>query len=229
VRADLNSAENRVVNVRKYFNFLLNKPLDREIEVSYTFADAPALDTATNLASREELKMIETARDINALSIRQGRLARLPKVNAFLDLGSQAQNWKYNDQSRYYLVGVQLSLPLFQGFRNNISIRQSTLELRKTELSQTRTTEQLQLAVDVARNDLQTTVQNYSAAREQLKSAQSYFNLVEKGYQEGVNTLIEFLDARNQLTASQLQQNLRLFEMLTAEARLERETASYTF
>jgi len=229
VRADLNSAENRVVNARKYFNFLLNKPLDREIEVSYTFADAPALDTATNLASREELKMIETARDINALSIRQGRLARLPKVNAFLDLGSQAQNWKYNDQSRYYLVGVQLSLPLFQGFRNNISIRQSTLELRKTELSQTRTTEQLQLAVDVARNDLQTTVQNYSAAREQLKSAQSYFNLVEKGYQEGVNTLIEFLDARNQLTASQLQQNLRLFEMLTAEARLERETASYTF
>jgi outer membrane protein len=230
VKADLNSAENRVVNARKYFNFLLNKPLDREIEVSYAFADATALDTAsTDIASREELKMIKTTRDINAASIRLNRLTRVPKVSAFLDLGSQASDWKFNDKSKYYLVGVQLSLPLFQGFRNNISIRQNTLEMRKTELNLTRTTEQLQLAADIAKNDLQTTVQNYAAAREQLKSAQSYFNLVEKGYQQGINTLIEFLDARNQLTSSQLQQNLRLFEMLTAEARLERETASYTF
>ncbi|HEY5746856.1 MAG TPA: TolC family protein [Chryseolinea sp.] len=230
VKADLNSAENRVVNARKYFNFLLNKPLDREIEVSNTFAEATALDTAsTDITSREELKMIKTSRDINAASIRLNKLTRVPKVNAFLDLGSQASDWKFNDKSKYYLVGVQLSLPLFQGFRNNITIRQNTLEMRKTELNLTRTTEQLQLAADVAKNDLQTTVQNYAAAREQLKSAQSYFNLVEKGYQQGINTLIEFLDARNQLTSSQLQQNLRLFEMLTAEARLERETASYTF
>jgi len=230
VKADLNSAENRVVNARKYFNFLLNKPLDREIEVSYTFTDATALDTAsTDIASREELKMIKTSRDINAASIRLNKLTRVPKVNAFLDLGSQASDWKFNEKSKYYLVGVQLSLPLFQGFRNNISIRQNTLEMRKTELNLTRTTEQLQLAADIAKNDLQTTVQNYAAAREQLKSAQSYFNLVEKGYQQGINTLIEFLDARNQLTSSLLQQNLRLFEMLTAEARLERETASYTF
>ncbi|SHH26716.1 Outer membrane protein TolC [Chryseolinea serpens] len=230
VKADLNSAENRVVNARKYFNFLLNKPLDREIEVSYDLAGATALDSAsTDITSREELKMIKTSRDINAASIRLNRLTRVPKVNAFLDLGSQAADWKFNDKSKYYLVGVQLSLPLFQGFRNNISIRQNTLEMRKTELNLTRTTEQLQLAADVAKNDWQTTVQNYAASREQLKSAQSYFNLVEKGYQQGINTLIEFLDARNQLTSSLLQQNLRLFEMLTAEARLERETASYTF
>ena len=173
--------------------------------------------------------MIKTSRDINAAAIRLNRLTRVPKVNAFLDLGSQAADWKFNDKSKYYLVGVQLSLPLFQGFRNNISIRQNTLEMRKTELNLTRTTEQLQLAADVAKNDWQTTIQNYAASREQLKSAQSYFNLVEKGYQQGINTLIEFLDARNQLTSSLLQQNLRLFEMLTAEARLERETASYTF
>jgi outer membrane protein len=230
VKADLNSAENRAINARKYFNFLLNKPLDRDIEVSNTFPDALASDTtSTEIASREELKMIKTSRDINAASIRLNRLTRVPKVNAFLDLGSQAADWKFNEKSKYYLVGVQLSLPLFQGFRNNISIRQNTLEMRKTELNLMRTTEQLQLAADVAKNDLQTTVQNYAAAREQLKSAQSYFNLVEKGYQQGINTLIEFLDARNQLTSSQLQQNLRLFEMLTAEARLERETASYTF
>ncbi|HTE33607.1 MAG TPA: TolC family protein, partial [Chryseolinea sp.] len=106
---------------------------------------------------------------------------------------------------------------------------QNTLEVNKADLGLRYATQQLSLAVAVASNDLQTAVRNYAASREQSKSAQSYYNLIEKGYQQGINTLIEFLDARNQLTSSQLQQSLKLFGMLTAAAKLERETASYNF
>jgi outer membrane protein len=230
VKSELNSARNTEANAKKYFNFLLNKNLDSAIDINITNLETTPIPdtTVATLQQREELQLIKTARDINQSTLRLNRLTRVPKVNAFLDLGSQASDWEYNNDSRYYLVGVQLSLPLFQGFRNATTIRQSKLEIQKTEYNLLNTTRQLQLSESVAKNDLQTTVQNYLASREQLKSAQSYFNLIEKGYQQGVNTLIEFLDARNQLTSSQLQQSLRLFEMLTAEAKLERETASYT-
>lgn len=229
VKSELNSARNRVVNAQKYFNFLLNKDLERNIETDVTsLASAPAPDTvSTAYRQREELQLLQTVREINLSTLRMNKLNRMPKVNAFLDLGSQESDWKFNSDSRYYLVGVQLALPLFQGFRNNMTIRHTRLEVQKTEFNLQNTTRQVQLAASVARNDLHTTTQNYQAAQEQLKSAQSYFNLIDKGYQQGVNSLIEFLDARNQLTSSQLQLNLRLFEMLTAEARLERETASY--
>lgn len=229
VKSELNSAHNRVVNAQKYFNFLLNKDLESRIEVDVTsLASIPAPDTVTTSShQREELQLLQTAREINLSTLRMNKLNRMPKVNAFLDLGSQESDWKFNSDSRYYLVGVQLALPLFQGFRNNMTIRHTRLEVQKTEFNLQNTTRQVQLAASVARNDLHTTSQNYQAAQEQLKSAQSYFNLIDKGYQQGVNSLIEFLDARNQLTSSQLQLNLRLFEMLTAEARLERETASY--
>ncbi len=229
VKSELNSAHNRVVNAQKYFNFLLNKDLESRIEADVTsLASIPAPDTVTTSShQREELQLLQTAREINLSTLRMNKLNRMPKVNAFLDLGSQESDWKFNSDSRYYLVGVQLALPLFQGFRNNMTIRHTRLEVQKTEFNLQNTTRQVQLAASVARNDLHTTSQNYQAAQEQLKSAQSYFNLIDKGYQQGVNSLIEFLDARNQLTSSQLQLNLRLFEMLTAEARLERETASY--
>jgi outer membrane protein TolC len=183
--------------------------------------------TSTSIEGREELYMIRTAAAINQSSLRLNKFARMPKVNAFLDLGSQASDWKVNENSKYYLVGIQFSVPLFQGFRTNIKIRQSELEIQKTQFNLINTTKHFQMAAEIAHNDLQTTVQNYMATHEQLKSAQSYFNLIEKGYQQGVNSLIEFLDARNQLTSSQLQKNLRLYEALTASARLERETASY--
>lgn len=229
VSADLASAHNRLSNARKYFNFLLNRDLDTTIDESFPDSDSLAADSTTATASRrEELRMLETSRSIYESTLRMNRLSRLPKINAFLDLGSQASDWQVNNDSRYYLVGVQFSMPLFQGMRTNLTIRQSKLELQKTEFNLRNTERQIAMAADVARNDLQTTDHNLKAAREQLRSAQSYFNLVEKGYAQGVNSLIEYLDARNQLTASQLQQSVRRFEMLTASARLEREAATYT-
>ncbi len=228
VKADLNSARNKVVNARKYFNFLLNRDFETQVNTAASENLPEVLDTAVTTGRREEVQMLQTVREINESAMRMSKLNRLPKVNAFMDLGSQSEGWRYNRDSKYYLVGVQLSLPIFQGLRNDRTIRQRQLEIQKSEQDLLHTQKRLQLAASVARNELETTIQNYHAAEEQLKSAQSYFHLVEKGYKEGVNSLIEFLDARNELTSSQVQLNVRKLEALTASAHLERETASYS-
>jgi outer membrane protein len=229
VRAEWNSAQNKEKNAKKYFNFLLNRDLSAEVDIDRSIEEYAIrhIDTVEFQAdNREEVRLLKSLQDINKSSLKMKQLNRLPKIHAFLDVGTQASDWQFNHDSKYYLAGVKLSLPLFQGFRNNISIRQAGIEIEKTEKYIQNTTRQLELAAEIAKNDYQTSVQNYVAAKEQLKSAQSYFNLIEKGYRQGVNALIEFLDARNQLTSSQLQQTVRLFEMLTAEARVERETGS---
>jgi outer membrane protein TolC len=230
VKANLNSAQNQVLNAQKYFNFLLNRELTTPIDANYVpLVDSIATDTLSTVAGREELKMVKQAMQLNESVLQLNRLSRVPKVNAFLDLGSQATDWTYNTNSKYYLVGVQLSVPIFQGFRTQAAIRQSKLAIDQSILNLSNTNRQLQLAAEIAQSELETAIQNYVASHEQLKSARSYFNLIEKGYQEGVNAMIEFLDARNQLTTAQLQQNLRQFEVLIASAKVERETASYSF
>ena len=228
VKADLNSARNKVVNARKYFNFLLNRDFETQVNTAASENLPEVLDTAVTTGRREEVQMLQTVRELNESAMRMSKLNRLPKVNAFMDLGSQSEGWRYNSDSKYYLVGVQLSLPIFQGLRNDRTIRQRQLEIQKSEQDLFHTQKRLQLAASVARNELETTIQNYHAAEEQLRSAQSYFHLIEKGYKEGVNSLIEFLDARNELTSSQVQLNVRKLEALTASAHLERETASYS-
>lgn len=228
VRADLNSARNKVANASKYFNFLLNRDFETSVNTVASEDLPQVLDTAETAGRREEVQMLQTVREINESALRMSKLNRLPKVNAFMDLGSQSEGWRYNSDSRYYLVGVQLSLPIFQGLRNDRTIRHRQLEIQKSEQDLLHTQKSLELAASVARNELKTTMENYHAAEEQLKSAQSYFHLLERGYQQGVNSLIEFLDARNELTSSQLQLNLRKLEVLTASAHLERETASYS-
>ena len=52
---------------------------------------------------------------------------------------------------------------------------------------------------------------------------------IDRGYKEGINNYIELLDARNQLTQSQLQKELTRYRLLAALADYERQTSSYNF
>jgi outer membrane protein len=230
VRAELNNARVKVINARNYLNFLLNRPLDADVDVAedtqYHEVDEPRSDL---VAAREELAMISKSREIQVSSLQMHKLSRMPKVNAFLDLGAQGADWEFYDRSKYFLFGVQLSIPVFQGFRNNLAIKQSRLTLERTDMQLQHTRARLEVAATMASNALLVAKQNFQAAQEQLKSSRSYFNLVEKGFRQGVNSQIEFIDARNQLTQSELTVNLRQFEMLIAAAQLERETSSFIF
>jgi outer membrane protein len=227
VKAELNGAQNNFSNARKYFNFLLNRDLSSAVDLDFSDIVKSEIDSVSlEIRGREEVAMARIGNEINQSLVRMIQMKRLPKVNAFLDLGSQASNWQFNDQSQYYLFGVQLAVPLFQGLTNRLSINQSKLDLQSSTLAFQNTSRSFMLAAEIAFSDLQNAKATYRAAQEQLKSAQSYFNLVEHGYAEGLNSLIEFLDARNQLTTSQLLTNVRQFELLIAQKKLERETAT---
>jgi outer membrane protein TolC len=150
-----------------------------------------------------------------------------PRINGFVDVGLQSENMKYTTQAQYYLLGVQLDMPLFAGNTNRNKINQAKLDLKNTELSTTNTRNQLNLVLHQSHNSLVSAWQNYLSAQKQFEAAQSYQKLIDKGYKEGVNTFIESIDARNQLTSAQLLVTINQFKLLIAEANLERETAGY--
>ncbi len=61
VNADLISAQNRVSNARKYFNFLLNRDLDNPIDESFPANDAVAADSLAGTNSCEPPRRVEHA------------------------------------------------------------------------------------------------------------------------------------------------------------------------
>jgi outer membrane protein TolC len=79
----------------------------------------------------------------------------------------------------------------------------------------------------VARNDLSAALSAMRSATAQEESARSYFHLIDTGYREGVNTLIEYIDGRNQLTTSEVQLQAAYYTTLQRLAELERATATY--
>jgi outer membrane protein TolC len=228
-RALHDDALRQVENASLYFNFLLNRPADAPIEaeaINWLTLDLNVGDSVTT-SHREELKLLREQVALSKNVVRMNKLFWVPRVNGFLDLGSQAQDWKVNNNARYYLLGVQLDVPLFAGFRNRNKTALASLDQRTVILGYDNSRRQIDLSAQAARNNLLTAYQNFQSAQKQQEAASSYHRLIEKGYQEGVNTFIEAVDARNQLTQSQLQVSINRFKVLSALANYERETATY--
>jgi outer membrane protein TolC len=211
---------------------LLNKSLTDSIITTEITLDQqaflPSLE-ANNVSSREELKSLDISRDINADVLKMNQSFRTPRLNAFLDLASQGYDFKVNDKSLFYLAGLQLQIPIFYGKRNLYKIEQTKLDDLSIQLMKNNSEKQLELAASVSKNNAVSAYSNYQAAIKQQESSRKYFKLIDKGYKVGVNSFIEFLDARNQLTNSELQVNVSKYKTLAALADYERQTASYSF
>ncbi|HEY3429413.1 MAG TPA: TolC family protein [Cyclobacteriaceae bacterium] len=232
IKAHQTDAERQSENAKLYFNFLLNRDSQAEIDKNFNpnllLVEIPELLTQEgDTQRREELMQVQTLSGINQDALKMNQLFWSPRLSGFLDLGAQGENMQYSSQSNYYLFGFQVDIPLFAGFTNKNKIEQSKLDLKSTDLAFTLTNRQLDTGKEFAQNKLITSYQNYLSAQKQLEAAQSYQKLIEKGYKEGVNTFIESIDARNQLTSAQFQVNINQYNVLIAEAGLERETASY--
>ena len=232
VRAQVTQAVQQQVNARLYFNSLLNRDGETAIDAAYDADDALTkatilLQSAPEISGREELKSLQQVIGINENVIKMNKKFSIPKISGFLDLGSQAEQMRFNNQSRYAMVGLQFDLPIYSGNRNRIKVKQSQLELEDASLNREYIKRQLQVSSNVAKNNLLASWQTYQSSLKQLESASSYQRLIDKGYQAGTNTYIETIDARNQLTGAQLSTLVNKYNVLLAAAELERETAAY--
>ena len=232
-QAALTDAEQQAEQAKYYFNSLLNR--DREAVIDTVFDRDEALlrvmkfvhGTASPIGGREELQSLATAIDIGEVALRMDKQFAIPTVNAFLDLGSQSEGFRFNGQTRYYMAGLQLIFPIFNGNRNRHSIRQSQLDLADAQLRLEAAERQLQMAQSLALSGLRSAWQNHQAATQQLAAAHAYQRLIGKGYQAGVNSYIETVDARNQYTAARLAVAISTYRVLSSAAAVEREQAGY--
>ncbi|WP_373524418.1 TolC family protein [Aquiflexum sp.] len=226
ISAQLIEAENKMANAAYYVNFLINRPL--QSQVSFEIQEIQEQEISRLLqeedySQRAELIKIETAKNIRETVLRMNRNFAVPRLNTFIDLGMQGFDFDYSQQSRYALFGLNISVPVFQGGRNRTEINRTKNEIDaisyKTELLEN----QIDMSIRTAKNNIKAASAAKQSAESNFKSASSYLRLIDKGFGEGTNSLIEFIDARNQFTLSELKVTIANYGLLSAVAQLERE------
>jgi outer membrane protein TolC len=228
ITAQLNTAILNKNNASAHFNFLINQPLTTPILIdSIPGVPDPHVVDETVVNKREELVKLNTAAVINKNLIGLANSYKIPKLNSFLDLGSQAFDFKVNDKSPYYFFGISLGFDIFSGGKNKYKVNQAKADAKAIESQISNTEQQLKLQVSIAANSFSTALINYNAAVSQVASSEKYYMDQLRLYKEGMALYIELLDAQNQLVSAQLQANISLYDTLIKQAEIERANASF--
>lgn len=232
VNALLIEAESRKQNAIHYVNFLLNRPIETDVNFEEHLANLEELAVLMgedDLSARPELLQVQTAESIQETAIKASRSYWIPKFNTYADLGSQSFDWAFDQNSRYALWGFSLNVPVFQGGRNRNQIYRSELGLKSVQNQKKLLSDKLELELQLSKNEVLTNRAALRSAEKKLESSAAYFRLVDRGFREGANSLIEFIDARNQLTQASLQKTISSYNLLKSMAQLERQLHTQTY
>jgi outer membrane protein TolC len=239
-RADLSflekeqaDAEKNRVMAQAYFNFLLNRPQDQEIEVKAMDSLPEPLDENLSeaefsaLENREELKQLNYGLAAAKQGVNLNRTAFLPNVVAVFDYGFQGEFYRFSKEDDYWMASAVLEWNLFNGFQDKARVEKSQLEKNKLEARQKEVENQIRLEVREAYYSVLVALKNFQSFEDRLTSQKKSFEIVDKKYQQGMALQVEYLDARNTYVRAEIDLIVARYDYFINETNLERVVASY--
>jgi outer membrane protein TolC len=231
VKSMLLEAENKTVNAAQYLNFLVNRPLEQSVPFEAIPLDLSQLDLLLTEDIQEqnpELRAMKSMESIQQTLLKSGKNYWVPKISTYADLGSQGFDWSFDSQSRYLMGGLSLSVPVFQGGRNQNQIQKNVIGLESIQRQKELVNQKLNLSLQIQKNEVKTLLAGLQSAEKKLLAATAYLKLIDRGFKEGSQSLLEFIDARNQFTQAALQKTISEYKLQMALAQLERQLTTET-
>lgn len=205
----LQAEANKNINItQSYFNFLINRPLNSFIEID-SLIETNILEYSLNnalnsaIAKREELQMLEYYRKAATHSVYLNRLNSLPTVNCVLDYGFQGEEYVFTDEYDYVMASVVLRWDLFTGMQNKQKTQKAKIDQHIADMKMQEAENQLSLQVINSYYNLEASYKEILFAESEVKSAVKAFEIMNKKYLQGQASLIEYIDARTNMTNSQ--------------------------
>jgi outer membrane protein TolC len=225
LRADYENAAREAVKSLNQLKFDMAMPLETAFglaKIDTTLQEITrGIDTTATAwyTHRTDFKVLQASGELLRLDLRRIRSGYQPRLGAYFSGGVQAQrqNFTLFDAGypwfKNYLVGLQLDIPVFDGFRKHYQARQGRLRVDKNEVARSRLVQQVSLEVANATEDFSTKVQTLGNQQRNVRLAQQVYGNTRLENQEGTSGYNSLVTAE---TALQRAQTLYITSLLDA-------------
>lgn len=183
---------------------------------------AEILDDDFKYEDRNEVKLLNSAVKLQGYDIRRYKLSYYPTVSAFYNFQHNGQRSSEGSANPWFwystnLVGLSVSVPIFDGFQKKNKIKQSEFTLEKVQNTLDETKRGIDLERAVAKNTLINSILAMDAQEKNMELAQRVFNTVKTKYANGVGSSIETLQADTDLQEAQSNYFRALYDAVLAK------------
>lgn len=215
---------------KNFFNFLLNRGLDTEILVAKT--NTQTISQPINqymqkaLKYREELSLLKSKAQLYSYSANLSSAALTPNLVLAFDYGLQGEEFSSFNDHDFVMGSVVLTWSIFNGNINKNKRQQAYINKRKNSLKQEEISKKIKLEVKNDYLHVAQQNQNLQTAQARNKESVEVYRIIEKRYREGGSSLIELLDARNNMVEAESDMINTQYDFLISLAKLEKSSNS---
>jgi len=132
------------------------------------------------------------------------------------NFSSQSDEWQLDDKNDNFIVGLNLSVPLFTGGYTRAKVNQARIELDKTRIRVDQTRDNIHKEITDIRLRLNGAKDRILAAEATRETAERAFQMAQTSAKSGLATQLELKDARVALDQAQLTHYVAIYEYLSA-------------
>ncbi|MDR3127319.1 MAG: TolC family protein [Tannerellaceae bacterium] len=232
VEPNLFQAANGAILAKWQLKALLGLDLEMEVECKGQLTDYEEALFEGCLATDRGTEDNSALRQLDIQDLLLHRTLSMQKADFLPTLSlSGAYNWsamnndfKFKDYlwNPYSTVSLSLSFPLFQGGARLQKINQTRISLEQLHLQRDNLVRNLKLAIKQYKDNMETCVKRYQAARRGMEQAERGRLIARKRYETGAGTLLELNDAELALTQSKLNFNQAIYDFMVTQADMEK-------
>lgn len=198
--------KNVILQQTRYFQILIGIPFEDTFELDDS--ETKSLEVSERrsyslLHNKIEIDILNKQKEILKLELRNQKQSYLPTLSAIASSGYQFQSDKLNLSKEPWfssaIVGVRLSVPIFDGFGKRSKIRQKQVQLQTLDWDIRETQQTLSANYLNAKNQLEIIYELVQVQSENLQLAEKVYAQTLALYTEGLATITDILETETSL------------------------------
>ncbi len=232
VKPSLIEAKNNLQLAKNALKNLLALELNSTIDVEGEFEVenvSPDLIKQSNDILNEKnpmLRQLSLQKLILEENVSIEKAAYLPSLSAFGNYSWQAEDNTFTfsnyNWANVFTVGLQLSVPIFQGFKRDARIQQAKIDVENLEVTKNKTEAALRIGLLQSKLKMDEALDRINAQKQSVNQAERALGIAQTRYKQGVGTQLEILDTQNSLTQTRINYEKAVYDFLIAKTEWEK-------
>lgn len=186
---------------------------------------ADVLSINRNISDNLDIRMLDIQKRQLADALKVQKMAWYPTLSltanynwTSMSNGSPLRNFRWNP---YSMIGLTLTVPLFEGGQRYTRIKQAEIQLNEIDWQRANLVRSIDMQTQLAIDNIHLNVKQIASCAESVRQAETAHSIMQQSFEIGAASYLDLRDSELALTRSRLAYYQAIYNYLVAGSDLE--------